>query len=46
MISDTTPNEQSISRQKMGIPRISPAIKASGNMATAAIIPNSTTQLF
>jgi hypothetical protein len=41
-----TPNEQSINRQKSGIPRNGPQISAKGTINTQAIIPNSTTHMF
>jgi hypothetical protein len=41
-----TPNEQSTSRQKRGMPRIGPQINARGTTIRQAIMPNSTTQIF
>ena len=41
-----SPNEQSMSCQKNGIPRIAPQIRASGITARLAPIPNSITQMF
>ncbi|MEO6499048.1 MAG: hypothetical protein ABIN95_08555 [Mucilaginibacter sp.] len=40
------PNEQSISCQKSGMPRILPAINANGRMAAQAIMPNCITHIF
>ena len=42
----TTPKEQSIRRQKSGMPRIGPQISAVGTTRTQAIMPNSTIQTF
>ena len=43
-IRPKTPNEQSMSCQKKGMPRIGPQINANGITIRQAIMPNSTTQ--